>query len=263
MVKLRQLNEQEMVKNKKRFKKLLEYSFVNQEDDLLLDEDKPENEDIPGQKGDINMNDMDSGDEMQNIPQDNTQNNNLDPNVPDIDTSKDQNLTKTNTDKTEPVQPETTGDLSMNNQEGEIEIDVTDLTDKQSELNNKVEMISNQTQQMMDTLNNLANKVQTIIQNTGTEIDQLKNELIKRNPTPVETLQKRITVSDPFNQTPSDFWNKKEQTSNYRLSDNEDNEEEYVIKPSDIDIGNTQDVYKSFNLDDDEMNQSLSSMFKF
>ena len=53
MAKLKLLTEQEMFESKKRFNKLVEYSFVNQESDLLLDEDdvdpnNPEQKPTPG-----------------------------------------------------------------------------------------------------------------------------------------------------------------------------------------------------------------------
>ena len=40
------------------------------------------------------------------------------------------------------------------------------------------------------------------------------------------------------------------------------NNKEYIINNSDISNSNPQEVYRSFGIDDDEMNQSLSTMFR-
>ena len=103
--------------------------------------------------------------------------------------------------------PETSPETSPEN---EVEIDVTDLTNKQDDIEFKVSDMAAQNQQMMELLTQLADKVGGIVKNSEVEMAKLKDEIIKRNPTPVETLQKRITVSDPFTVTPSDYWNKKQ-----------------------------------------------------
>jgi len=141
-----------------------------------------------------------------------------------------------------------------------LEIDVTDLTNSQEDVELKVSSMTHQTNQMMDILNKLSDKVQGIILNTDVEMAKIKDEIIKRNPTPVEVLQKRIVVSDPFNQTPADYWDKKQAEGHYKLED-EDEDETFELKSSDID-SNASDIYKSFGLTNDEMNQSLGSMFK-
>lgn len=262
MAKLKQLTEQEMNENKKRFKKLFEYSFVNQEDDLLLDED---DDDPNSDNGQANNTDV-IPDQNAQVNTDNSAADTDQSGEPSIDTGVDQNV-----QPSEPAQevgePET--EMPAESQpeinepsEDETTIDVTDLTDKQEDVDSKVSLMADQTKEMMNMLSQLSNKVQGIIKNTDSEISSLKSELVKRNPTPVETLQKRITVSDPFTQTPGDYWNKKEAEGNYRLSDDEDENKEYVLNASDIDDGNPSDVYKSFGLDDDEMNQSISTMFK-
>lgn len=260
MAKLKQLTEQEMKSSKKRFNKLCEYSFVNQEKDLLLDEDDEDpndNEVIPdkntGPKIDNtpdNGQEDDSSAKPQEQPQPEIPGSSED--QPNINVDPNQSMTPAATDSQ--ISPEETSN--------DVEIDVTDLTSKQDDVDQKVSAMADQTKQMMNILNQLVDKVQGINQSTDSEINKIKDEIVKRNPTPVETLQKRITVSDPFTQTPEDYWNKKQSEGHYRLSDDEDENKEYVIKPSDIDDGNIQDIYKSFGLNDDEMNQSLANMFK-
>lgn len=255
MNKFKRLNQEQMNEGKKRFKKLLEYSFVNQEEDLLLDEDKPEGEEEPEQSA---PSAPPEGNE-QTVP-------------PEGYKQPDPNISSGNPDENQDSEASFNdiGDVDMNmkdNKSDDIEIDVTDLTNKQDDLNGKVDDISKKTQKMMDTMINvlskLTDKVQSKIQNTNSEIDDLKKELIQRNPTPKEVLQKRITVSDPFSQTPESYWNNKQHISNYRLSDDDDENKEYTIKPSDIGSINNREIYKSFDADDDdEVGQAIASMFR-
>ena len=271
MAKLKQLSEQEMFVSKKRFNKLLEYSFVNQADDLLLDEDDDPND--PNQNPGMptpNSNDnvpavgMPSPDNAPDSTPMNSNGSMPDSGEPQIDTNPNPDAQLGGE-----ANPELGGELKnepapIEPAENEVEIDVTDLTSKQDDVDAKVTAMAAQNQQMMDVLSQLADKVGGIVKNSEVEMAKLKDEIIKRNPTPVETLQKRITVSDPFTVTPADYWKNKEAEGHYRLSDddNADNKEEYVINNSDINNGNAQEIYKSFGLDDDEMNQSLATMFK-
>lgn len=244
--KLKVLNEQEMADHKNRFSKLLEYSFINKEADLLLDEDDDESENQiqPGlDQQDVAQN--------QNIPGENTQDQvQPDENQPNISTEPEiqdtQNIEVPEMD---------------NDSNDEVEIDVTDLTDKQDSIENKVDMIGKQTQAMFDTINKITNGLQDKLKTVDVEMSTIKDEIIKRNPTSKEVLQKRITLSDPFTQTPDDYWNKKQKNSNYNLSD-DDQQTEYELKTSDIDTGNPYEIYKSFGINDDEWNQSMASMFR-
>lgn len=253
MAKLRQLSEQEMFESKKRFNKLLEYSFVNQEDDLLLDEDDDTNQETNPAETNTEM-------PAPEAPDPNVQSAeaSVDNNQPQIDTSVDPNVQIPDESSTEMNEP-----MESMPAENEIEIDVTDLTSKQDDIDVKVSSMAAQNQQMMDLLTQLADKVSGVVKNSEVEMSKLKDEIIKRNPTPVETLQKRITVSDPFTVTPAEYWKKKESEGHYRLSDDDNvNNKEYIINNSDISNSNPQEVYRSFGIDDDEMNQSIATMFK-
>lgn len=252
MSKLRKLNEQEMKESLKRFNVLKEYSFVNKDTDLLLDEDDDQLDQSQQDNAQVQGQGIQSNQEDPTMDQSSDQNN---PNQtePQIDSTPEtqpqelpQELPQENIPNEEPE--------SDNN---EVEIDVTDLTDKQDDIESKISLMFHQEQNMLKVLDNLANKIQGIVSKNDSEMAKIKDEIIKRNPTPVEVLQKRITVSDPFTQTPSDYWNKKEQEGNYKLSDDEDLE----LKASDIQ-GSPSDIYKSFGVDDDDWNQSLASMFR-
>lgn len=260
MAKLKQLTESEMLKYKKRFMKLNEYSFVNQEEDLLLDEadDETENMGNPQNQGSQNQQPPQDGMEP-SMPDgnDQMQGGNEMP-MPDDNAQMPMPGGEMQDNSQNPLPMEAEPDMGVP-QENEIEIDVTDLTQKQDDIDAKISSVSTETASMVDMLDNLSKKIEDIINKTDSEMSKIKDEIVKRNPTPVEVLQKRITVSDPFSQTPEDYWKKKEAEGHYKLSDDE--EEMHVLKGSDID-DNAREIYKSFGLNDDEMNQSLSTMFR-
>jgi len=258
MAKLKILTEQEMLESKNRFKALLnfepdkllvEYSFVNQEDDLLLDEADddepnaiPDPNTVPGAAPAPAM-----GEEQPAAP------------APAIGGEQPAAPGAEPEMGVEPPMEAIPPMEAQPEEGGEIEVDVTDLTKKQDDVEDKVSSMTSQTQQMMDMLSKLTDKVEGIINNTDSEMNKIKAEIIKRNPTPIEVLQKRITVSDPFTQTPEDYWNKKQAEGHYKLEDDQDKELE--LKGSDIG-GSASEIYKSFGLTDDELNQSLATMFR-
>ena len=236
----------------------LEYSFVNQPADLLLDED-----DVPDEENNGPQLDSQNGSDQQpntNGTVELGSNDNTQPQASNNDEIQSEPQAEPQqTNSLDNLDQSATDLNSDSNDSGDVEIDVTDLTKKQDDIESKVNDINSQTKTMFDLLNNLSNKVEKTILNTDSEIQNLKQEFIKRNPTPVEVLQKRITVSDPFNETPKNYWDKKESEGQYKLSD--DNDENLEIRASDID-SNASEIYKSFGLDDDELNQSLATMFK-
>lgn len=266
MAKLKKLTEQEMSQYKKRFNRLLtEYSFVNQESDLLLDEDE---DDESPESQNVNKPEMGGNPSPDEAPEMKTasgpeQGEESKMNI-GSDPQSDPDLDKGSNDEMLPMNPDM-GGIEMSDSAGdenEVEIDVTDLTKKQDDVTNAVGSLSNETNQILNTLMSLTDKIESNIKKTASEIEDIKREVVKRNPTPVEVLQKRITVSDPFNQTPADYWKKKESEGRYKLSDDDTNEDEYTIKGSDIG-GSASEIYKSFGLTDDEMNQSIDTLFKF
>jgi hypothetical protein len=77
--------------------------------------------------------------------------------------------------------------------------------------------------------------------NVINKIDDLEKEIEKRNPTPVERLEMRSMNSFPYSVKLTDFWQDKE---GYEAT--EENEEEFVLKQSDVDNYNEKDIRKSF-----------------
>lgn len=136
-------------------------------------------------------------------------------------------------------------------------IDIDDLTTAQDETNSIVQDI----QTKFDKLLGVVDKFEKFIAKNDGEIDALKQELEKRNPTPLEKLDLR-TVNDsyPFNVKPNDYWKEKEATSNYRVGgDNMEVPEQYDLHQSDVDdVHNWKEIADSL---DDSSLTDLTKLF--
>lgn len=251
--------------SKKRFIKLLEYSYINSEDDLLLDEaDDESQENVDNQSMQQNMdNQEDSGEEM---PQDEMGGQEIDGEEAPQDEMGGQEIegeemTHDTMGGEDEMMDGTVGDTEMDDTMGEVEVDVTDLTAKQEDIDDKVSALSQQSETLLNTLMQLSDKIENMAQKSDAESQLLRKEIEKRNPTPVEKLQRRVVVSDPFNETPADYWKKKEAEGGYKLVDDDNEEEIFTITPSDLG-GSANEIYKSLGFTDDEFNQNLESMFR-
>lgn len=139
-------------------------------------------------------------------------------------------------------------------------IDIDDLTAAQDEINAKVEGLDGKFTQLMGTIDKF---LKTIEANDG-KIAALKQEIEKRNPTPVEKLDLRsVNDSFPYNVKPTDYWAEKEATSNYRVGgDDKETPEQYELHQSDID--NTTDWKAvSDSLDDDDFITNLTKILNY
>lgn len=240
MKKYKMLTEQEMDLGRKRFKQLLEYSYISNEGELLLDED--DNEELNPEDKQI------GGDEVSDLK--NTQPNDMGVDQGDI------------SDEMGGGDPLANEIPDVESESDEVEIDVTELTDSQEIISDKVEQLANETSKVYDVLSNLTDKLEQMVNNSNDKINKLEDEIIKRNPTPVEKLQKQVVLSNPFNETPEGYWEKKEKEGNYKLVDDDNQEKEYTITPRDLDVSN-REVYKTFGIEDDEFNQNLNTIFNF
>ena len=251
--------------SKKRFIKLLEYSYINSEDDLLLDEaDDESQENVDNQPMQQDMgNQEDSGEEMsqdemggEEISGEKTPQGEMgDQEV------EGEEMTQDAMGGEDEMIGDTVGDTEMDDTMGEVEVDVTDLTAKQEDVDAKVSALSQQSETLLNTLIQLSDKIENMAQKSDAESQLLRKEIEKRNPTPVEKLQRRVVVSDPFNETPADYWKKKEAEGDYKLVDDDNEEEVFTITPSDLG-GSANEIYKSLGFTDDEFNQNLESMFR-
>ena len=266
-MKYKELNEQEKNSVKRKFGKILEYSFITKHDDMLLDED-----DDPQPEADPNapQNGMDMGmqqSDPSSIPPATEPMNDPAQGSSPADVSPQPDVTPTDVN----AQPDAMPEIPMDNQpempapemsaeSPKVEVDVTQLTQDQKQVDDKVSALTDQTAQMMELLATITDKVDGITTKINDDNESIRQEIAKRNPTPKEVLQKRQTLADPFNQTPEDFWKQKEAEGEYELKD--DGEKEYEIKPSDLD-DNPMNVYKSFGIKDDEVNQSLKGILGY
>ena len=129
-------------------------------------------------------------------------------------------------------------------------IEIDDLTNAQDETNQAVMDLNDKFEKLLG----VVDKFEKFIDKNDSEIASLKQELEKRNPTPIEKLDLR-TVNDsyPFNVKPNDYWKEKEETSNYRVGgDNMEVADQYDLHQSDIDdVSSWKDIADS--LDDSDL----------
>lgn len=129
-------------------------------------------------------------------------------------------------------------------------IDVDDLTNAQDETNMAVQDLSSKFEKLLG----VVDKFEKFIDKNDSEIESLRQELEKRNPTPLEKLDLR-TVNDsyPFNVKPNDYWKDKEETSNYRVGgDPMEVADQYDLHQSDVDnVSNWKEIADS--LDDSDL----------
>ena len=109
---------------------------------------------------------------------------------------------------------------------------------------------------------NVVSRLDKMIDASTSNMEQLKQEIEKRNPTPIEKLNMRAANdSYPFNISPESFWKEKEATSNYRIGgEDEPDAVQYTITQGDIDdITDFQKISK--DLSDSNFNQNLMNIF--
>ena len=157
--------------------------------------------------------------------------------------------------------PEMGSDIDMMSSDDEV-IDVDDLTQSQEETEEKVDDIQVSMEKGFEKLLGVVSKLDKMIDASTANMEQIKQEIEKRNPTPLEKLNMRAANdSYPFNVSPDDYWKEKEATSNYRIGgEDEKDAPQYTITQGDIDnITDFQTISKE--LDDSMMNQNLLNIF--
>lgn len=135
-------------------------------------------------------------------------------------------------------------------------VDITALVDAQDETDEKISHVSNK----FDAVFKHISEFEKLLKSNNEKIAQLQSELEKRNPTPEEKLSLRALQSYPFNISPADYWKEKEATSNYRISDddNDGKEKQYTITSKDLGTMDWKSI--SDSLDNSQLyNQTLSS----
>jgi hypothetical protein len=237
------MNKKVLSEELKRYRQLLEYTFYVPENDkdengnLLTDDQYITEQDPAGEEGDDPFMAV-GGDETapeagtETAPEVGVEPPKTDPLADDEeveDVAADETETATET-------PET----STGTDDGSVEIDVTDIVGKTEATKTSVEGMSSKMDELLNKLSDLESQVSGM-DNVINKIDDLEKEIEKRNPTPVERLEMRSMNSFPYSVKLTDFWQDKE---GYEAT--EENEEEFVLKQSDVDNYNEKDIRKSF-----------------
>lgn len=163
------------------------------------------------------------------------------------------------------------GDEMAMEEEDEV-IDVDDITNAQEKTNLKVNKVGrnlgkvdDKIMRLMDVIANL----QTMIDKNNAEIQSFKTEFEKRNPTPTEKMNLRSLDSYPFNDNPTNYWEKKAmqpEVSGMRYQAYADNNEpvakkEYVITADDAKNFTDNSIRDSFHISDD-LRSTIEKIFE-
>lgn len=237
----------------KRFRMLCEYTFNITEDDEEIPMEEPNqntsNNEMPD---DIDANEQPIGNTPSEGDEPMEDMNNQGEGAPGFNPSTDENGVESQTDSNQ-----------FDNFENDDEvIDVDDLTQSQEETEEKVDDIQISLEKGFDKLLNVVDRLNQMIDASTSNMEQIKQEIEKRNPTPLEKLNMRAANdSYPFNVSPNDFWKDKELNSNYRIGgEGEDDAKQYTITQNDIDsITDFSQISKE--LDSSEFNQNLMNIF--
>lgn len=260
------INKETIVEDyKKRFSTILEYTFreINEADDDATEEDTEDP--AEGEDGD------EMGGEMP--PMDNQatsmdgqmggENTDMENEMPPMDDQMpNDNGEMGGDDLTAGFNPDETAmdDTTSQMQPDDEVVDITELTDAQEETKDEIEQFDAKFVSAIKAIKS----IEDMLNNNNAKIADLEKELKRRNPTPMEKMNNRATISYPFNVSPTDYWDDKEKNSNYSTdSDNNGKgQEQYEITVGDINNSNNwKEIYDS--LDDDFIyNQSLDKIMK-
>jgi hypothetical protein len=146
-----------------------------------------------------------------------------------------------------PVEDEMAEEPAMEepaSEEGEVEVDVTDIVDKTEEAKEEAAQASSKIDDLLGKFSELEEKL-TGMDEIINKMDELEQEVKDRNPSPTEKLSMRSMDSFPYSVKLSDFWNDRE---GYDATGEEGEEEEYTLTKQDIDDDYSEvDIRSSFN----------------
>lgn len=246
----------------KRFRMLCEYTFNITEDDG--EENMPEEPQEGNMGQEMPQDDMNpqGGNMGQEMPQDSTDDNQMMGGNEGAPGFNPQDNMMGN-EQGMPVDMEGIDDMGTEPMQPDDEvIDVDELTQAQEETEEKVDDMQSYMGKGFKKLLNVVNKLDQMIDNSIANMENIKQEIEKRNPTPMEKLNMRAANdSYPFNVSPNDYWANKEATSNYRIGgEDEEDAPQYTITQGDIDkMTDFQKISK--DLSDANFNQNLMNIF--
>ncbi len=240
---------------KKRYDSLCEYNFysppsdLNEDDDDMEDgfpEPSPDEVDPNGDDSITNNGNPDADPEMGEPSPENGEGDI--PPGPEMDDTQDL--------------PEPEGEINapgsgeeessdVEQEDGEIELDVTDLVDKTEEAKDASNHANMRIEDLMKQLNSLESKLPDMA-SISSKIEKLQQDIIERNPKPVEKLEMRSMNSYPYNLKLTDVWDSIDDNSNYDISNGEnqnfEKDDKYVLTSDDIKSDYSEkEIQNSFN----------------
>lgn len=268
-------NKQNVVEEyKKRFQQILEFTTPNSN--------------VIGEEGEEPVNNDDGMDPNamdDNIPMDGgqapvegdpnaiPQNDGMDPNAMGGDPSQNGDLTSgfnpQGVDSNIPMDGDPNamgGDVPMDTMQPDDEIvDITELTDAQEETLEGIEEFDEKFVKAFKAIKNIETLINNNNEQINAKIADIENEIKRRNPTAIEKMSNRQSISYPYTISPEDYWKEKEKNSNYSTEDDENGnkQEQFVI--TNADVNNATDWKNiSDSLNDDFLyNQTLNKIMNF
>jgi hypothetical protein len=155
----------------------------------------------------------------------------------------------------EPIEEPMGSDAPIEEPAGdEVEVDVTSLVKGSEEAKQSADKATQNTEMLLQKLTDLESRLANMTAITN-KIENLEQEIIKRNPTPVEKLEMRSLSSYPFNQKITDYWADKEGAYDVMNTGNKE-PKEYVLKKDDVDASYSDaSIQKSFTTDMDDYDE--------
>lgn len=244
-----------------RFKQLLE--FLSPNTDTLVEDDKDDNE-----KGDNAenqpQNDNSASDLNADQPMDQQMQGNdmgaIDPNAQQQGQGGDLTSNFNPQGSDADLSPEMLGDDETTAQVGDEVVDVTELTDAQKEAQEELSQFNSKFSDAIKAIDSLKD----MIAKNDEKIDHLNAEIKRRNPTPIEKMSNRASNAYPFSETPTEYWDKKEKTSNYSTEDDNNGKEDerYTITVGDVNNATDWKTISDSISDDFLYNQTLDKLMK-
>jgi hypothetical protein len=132
----------------------------------------------------------------------------------------------------------------------DVEIDVTSLVTSTEEAKSAADKATQNTEMLLQKLSDLESRIASM-DAISSKINDLEQEIVKRNPTPVEKLEMRSLSSYPYSVKLTDYWNDKEGA--YDVMGKENEPKEYVLTQDDVDTTYSEpEIKKSFGVSPDE-----------
>ena len=145
--------------------------------------------------------------------------------------------------------PEETPEEPIADDSNDVEIDVTSLVKGSEEAKAAADKATQNTEMLLQKLSDLETRIANM-DAISSKIEDLEQEIVKRNPTPVEKLEMRSLSSYPYSQKLTDYWADKE--GQYDVMNKNNEPKEYVLTQDEVDSTYSEpEIKKSFGVDNE------------